>query len=303
MCKGSELDTTPGSFARTILSADALAPRFRGGNQDDNAVLADSASSSLGIGGWENYEPDHIVSQQPLKDTNHGGRRVDHMFTCKLDNSFSQERAFVCQYPEPDSSGPPRISQAHTQMAVWAFCDAVGIDVPRHQWLSDERQVVVEEVGRNDEKTWTTLRLDRGQQCVEEINPDRLRDIFSVQLLAGVEDLSHRNLNIGESGRAYVFDFDKADQVFESTAVLSHACNKACKTIRMLNEVRTTPLSLNRMSICDRVKEIASRINNSPHKQRILSTVEEYDRAFANETDRSFVDQFSNNITTLSESG
>ena len=291
---------TPGSFARSLLDSDALAVRFRDDTLEDNVVLASfpEASSPSGIGGWSEYDPERVVSTQPLKETNYSGRRVDSMSIYTFDEEFEQTRAFVTQYPLEGSSGEPRIGQAHSQMAVWAFCDALGIDVPRHQWLYDERKVVVEEVGTPEEKTWTVLAVE--ERYANEINHTQLQDLISVQLLAGVEDLSYRNLNIGESGRAYVFDFDKADQQFKSTNVLRIACGKICRTIKTIDEVRTTPLQIDRNSICARVQEIATGIANSPHRERILKTVQRYDEVFINETEQSFVELFDNNISILS---
>lgn len=300
MCERKDLDATPGSFARSIFCFDALAPRFRKEKPDDERVLAEStiAASIPGTGGWPEYDPSYVVSRRPLKETQYSGRRADSMFIHTFGEEFEQERAFVTQYPDKGSSGTPRIEQAHSQMAVWAFCDALGVDVPRHQWVEEERKVVVEEVGTPIEKTWTVLALGTAS-CADKIDCVQLKDLFSVQLLAGIEDLRHQNLNIGESGRVYVFDFDKADQVFENHRVLSHSCNKACKTIDMLNEIRTNPLQLNRDEICERVREIATELADSPHKEPILETVRHYDSIFSEETEKEFAELFENNINNL----
>ncbi|WP_254546184.1 hypothetical protein [Halomarina pelagica] len=209
-----------------------------------------------------------------------------------------QVRAFATQYPGVGSTRQPRIRQAHSQMAVWAFCDAIGIDVPRHQWLSGERKVIVEEVGTPVEETWPVLMLpDNG--IADRVDQGRLQDLLSVQLLAGVEDLGSRNLKIGESGRAYVFDFDKADQEYQTHNVLPAACTKAKQSIRLINEVRSEPLTLDRDMLCERTRTIATKINNSVHRDRILATVRRYDDVFFDETNESFADLFANNISCL----
>lgn len=292
--------TTPGSFARALLTSESVAPRFQMPTQNDTCVLADlpCSTSPAGIGGWPEFDLRHVESEQPLKESIYSGRRADSMVIYTFAEEYEQNRAFATQYPQVGSTRQPRIRQAHSQMAVWAFCDAIGIDVPRHQWLSDERKVVVEEVGTPAEKTWPIIALP-DNTVADNVNQERLRDLLSVQLLAGTEDLGHQNLKIGESGHTYVFDFDKADQKYRTPDVLPQACTKAKKSIQIINKARSEPLDIDRDTLCDRTRIIATEIETSVHRDRILTTVGRYDDVFSNETNTSFVDLFDNNISCL----
>lgn len=292
---------TPGEFARSLLDTEAIAQRYRGEEPEDEIVLAADFeySEDSGIGGWPEYSPEHVVSSTPLKETAYSGRRAEAMAIQTLDQSLSHSEAFVTRYPPEESGAGPNIRQGQSQMSVWAFCDAVGIDVPRHHWVPNERAVVVESVGPADEDTSTVLTLD-DPVYADRINPSQIRDLMSVQLLAGVEDITQRNLIIDERGLAYVFDFDKADQRYSSVEALRVACNKSCKTLEILDSIRSEPLGLARSSLCTRTCEIASAINNSSQKERILETVARYDEIFEPETGETFESLFRNNLSVLS---
>lgn len=287
----------PGEFARALLHPEVIASRYIGNTSRDDDVLADynQQDSDVGYGGWPEYPFADVISQQPLKQGNYTGRRVDSMRREKVSTGTHTNAAFVTDYSETG----PQMRQAHSQMAIWAFCDALGIDVPRHHWFPGENIVVVEKVGGLDEKIQDPISLDC--EVADRINPDALLDYISVQLLAGTGDLRPANFKFGEEGQVYIFDFDKADQRFQSVAALRNACNKAMRTVDVLEEARTEDLSIDRDRICSRVQEIATTVNSPPQLNRILGTVELYDDLFAEATSESFEEFFRNNITVFSD--
>lgn len=296
MSRCEEEPPSPGAFARDILHSEAVASRYRVDASSDEVVLADYEQQQVehGYGGWPEYPQKEVVSKQPLKDTEHTGRRVNSMYRLDLAQNGSREAAFVTDY----SGHQLRMQQAHSQMAVWAFCDALGLDIPRHHWLPEDEVVAVEEVGTSDQLVQDPVSVE--PKYAKKVKGEVLLDYISVQLLAGTEDLLPANFKIDSEGHVYVFDFDKADQRFKSIGALRNACNKAMKTVGVLNKVRDDELGITRDTICSRVQEIATTLHSSVHLDRILGTVELYDDLFEESTEKAFQDHFRNNVIVLS---
>jgi hypothetical protein len=290
---------SPGSFARNLLHSEVIASRYLVDTSQDDLVISDYENCGVqtGYGGWPEYSGAEVDSEQPLKQTQYSGRRADSMSRQEIIVDGTPKEAFVTDY----RGGNPNTRQAQSQMTVWAFCDALGLNVPKHHWFPSNETVVVAEVGGPDETVVDPISIE--PSVADHIDPDALMDYISVLLLAGTADLLPKNFKIGEEGQIYVFDFDKADQRFESIRVLKHACTKAMKTVNVLNTVRDEDLPIDRDGICTRVQEIATEINSSPHLNRILGTVELYDDLFIDETSESFEDLFRNNITVFARTG
>lgn len=248
-----------------------------------------------GAGGWEEYHGAKLISEVPLKEGSYSGRRVDSMSRQELLLGGEKYVGFTTDY----SRGDIRMRQAHSQMAVWAFCDALGFHVPRHHWFPDTEIVVVEKVGGIDEQVWDPFSVP--PEIAERVDQHELLDYISVLLIAGNEDLRPPNFKIGDEGQVHVFDFDKSDCRFEALQVLRPTCHKAMKTVDIINDVRDEELSINRDVICDRVREISIRLQSSRHMDRILGTVGLYDDLFQDDTGESFEDLFRNNITVFAE--
>jgi hypothetical protein len=286
---------TPGAFAQDLLCPGALAARYLA-ESAGNTVIADYERQEIeyGYGGWPEYNQSEVKISQQLKETKHSGRRADSMCYQTVQVDGKEVGAFVTDYGTTGAS----LRQAHSQMAVWAFCDAIGLHVPRHHWFPKKDIVAVEEVGGIDEETFDPISVRPA--VADRIADKALLDFISVQLLAGTDDLRPKNFKIGEEGHIYVFDFDKADQPFQSLSVLNNSCGKAMRTVKVLNEVREEPLNIERDRICERVQEIATTLQSSRHMNRILGTVELYDKLFSEETEESFEELFRNNITVFS---
>jgi hypothetical protein len=289
--------TAPGAFARDLFRSGTIASRYVADTSQDNVVLADYEQRGVthGAGGWEEYHTAKLISKVPLKEGSYSGRRVDSMSREKLLLDKKEYVAFSTDY----SMGGVHMRQAHSQMAVWAFCDALGIHVPRHHWFPDNETVVVNEVGGADERVWDPLSVPA--EVAERVNQRVLLDYISVLLITGNEDLRPPNFKIGDEEQVHVFDFDKSDCRFESPRVLRPTCNKAMRTVEVINQVRDEELSIDRDEICSRVRVLSTRIQNSPHMDRILGTVGLYDDIFQDETGESFEDLFRNNIMVFAE--
>lgn len=289
---GSEtVSTSPGEFARTLFSSETIASRFVGDTSQDSTVLADYEQQGVerGYGGWEKYDIAERTSQTPLKQ-GYSGRRVNFMRREELLIDEKKQVAFVTNYSRSGIS----VKQAHSQMCVWAFCDAIGLDVPRHHWFPDDEIVVVEEVGEVNEQVWDLVSVSR--EIAERIDQRALLEYISILLIAGNEDLRPPNFACDEEGQVYVFDFDKSDYRFGSLDILRPTCNKAIKTINLINKVRDEKLSIGRDEICRRVQKISTQLQSTPQMDRVLGTVGLYDDIFADETKKSFEEQFRNNI-------
>lgn len=289
---------TPAAFAQTLLHPGALASRYLA-SSSSNVVIADYAINKVehGYGGWPEYHTAEIGVEQPLKNTQYSGRRADSMHRQEVAIGDEVMGAFVTDCGVTGAS----MRQAHSQMAVWAFCDSIGLHVPRHHWFPTKKIVVVEEVGGTEEETFDPISVP--PYIADRITGNALLDFISIQLLAGTDDLRPANFKIGEEGQIYVFDFDKADQRFQTIGVLRNSCVKAMKTVDVLNEVRAESLAIDRDRICERVQEIATSIQSSPHMNRILGTVELYDDLFVEETGEQFEELFRNNISVFSNPG
>lgn len=295
--RSDAVQTTPGEFARDLFHPETIASRYVADTSQDNIVQADYKQRGVthGAGGWEEYHTAEVISDVPLKEGSYSGRRVDSMSRQELLLEGEEHVAFTTDY----SKGQIRLRQAHSQMAVWAFCDALGLHVPRHHWFPDAEIVVVDEVGGVDEQVWDPVSVPA--EVAERINQRVLLDYISVLLIAGNEDLRPPNFKIGDEGQVYVFDFDKSDYRFESTRVLRPTCNKAMQTVDIMNCVRDDKLSINRDVICNRVRTISMRLQASRHMDRILGTVGLYDDIFQEETEESFENLFRNNIIVFAE--
>lgn len=287
---------SPGDFARTTLSPGTVASRYVGKTSQDHLVLADYETRSIvcGYGGWEKYDRAEINSEVPLKNGSYQGRRVGSMCRQELNIVGDRAVAFVTDYSGDSLS----IRQAHSQMAVWAFCDSLGLNVPRHHWFPDKEIVVVEGVGEVNQAARDPISVN--SEAVNRINSEHLLEYISVLLIAGNADLRPPNFKIGEEGQIYTFDFDKSDQYFKSASALRVACTKALTTIKALDEVRDVPLEIDRSEICSRVEKIATQIQCSQHMDRILGTIELYDKIFKEKTGVSFKNQVGNNISVFS---
>lgn len=285
----------PAAFAQDLLHSGALASRYLV-ETTSNGVAADYELNGVehGYGGWPEYHSAEIAGSQPLKNTQYTGRRVDSMRREEMAIDNKIVGAFVTDYGMTGA----RMRQAHSQMAVWAFCDAIGLQVPRHHWFPDQNIVVVEEVGSAEEETFDPFSVP--PSVADRITGGSLLDFISIQLLAGTDDLRPKNFKIGEEGQIFVFDFDKADQTFQNISVLNNACGKAMQTVKVLNEVRDEGLAIDRDQICARVQEITTTLHSLPHMNRVLGTVELYDDLFHEETGESFETLFRNNITVFS---
>jgi hypothetical protein len=289
--------TTPGEFARDLFHPGTIASRYVTDTPQDNVVPDDYEQRGVthGAGGWEKYHAAKVISEVPLKKGSYSGRRVDSMSRQKLLLEEEEYVAFITDY----SGGGVRMRQAHSQMAVWAFCDALGLQVPCHHWFPDAEIVVVDEVGGIDEQVWDLFSVP--PEIAERVDQRVLLDYISVLLIAGNEDLRPPNFKIGDEGQVHVFDFDKSDHRFGAPRALGPTCNKAMKTVNIINDVRDDELSINRDVICDRVRVISTRLQASRHMDRILGTVGLYDDLFQDETGESFEDLFRNNIIVFAE--
>jgi hypothetical protein len=215
------------------------------------------------------------------------------MSRVELSGSVETGVAYVTDY----SGSDPPIKRAHSQMAGWAFCDALGLDVPRHHWFPEERELVVEAVD-GEGSVENTFEIDAN--VASKIDRNEILDYISVLLLAGTDDLRRSNFAFREDGSVGVFDFDKLDQQFGSRRTLRISCGRAVRTVEALNQLREEPLNITKDSMCSRVTELANIVENSEHQNRIFDTVAQYDQLFPN-SNESFEALIRKNVKTLSE--
>lgn len=254
------------------------------------------------IGYWPEYGEAAVTASRRLRDTDHQrGRNSQYMRVEQLDDSTAAERAFVVEHPANDAR-ENALERAHSRLATWAFVDSLGVAVPRHLWLTDSEELVVEGVSTGEVGAQTVYELSH-PEWASKISPTALLDHCAIQLLAGNRDLGQMNVCTDERGGVHVFDFDRAGIPIASPEAALGACSQAKNTADVLGELRGDGDALfSKSALLDRTRALATALHTEFRSDfdAVLDVVSQYDETFVAETSRRFAETFDQNVTCLS---
>jgi hypothetical protein len=162
------------------------------------------------VGTWNAFDRSDIVEQETLGDAvDNTGHSVDHMNEAKLTDrdGLASDKAYVTDYGHNDHSPmAPTKKQAHSQMAVSASLDAMGVEAPRHHFDSETNKVYVESVSRPGYDA--EIAEDVSTEYADRIDQDQMVDMMAANLVVGNRDLKADNIMVGEDGKVMTFDYD-----------------------------------------------------------------------------------------------
>ena len=305
------------AFAGETFAERAIADRFRppedvrGVPEDatdpldaDIGVRATPASESRPdrFGGWDGYDRENELRRSALDEANEDTGVSSHaMFVVDMKGTETDSyRAFITDYAEVDSRRSISYKQAHSQMATFAFTDAMGIRTPAHTWNDSEEWVAVasvEKYGRSETRSVMDVKNDDdAAEFANNVDREAYVDQMAVQMLAGNTDLHSKNIKLGRDGSVHCFDFDRAGRRFPDMASMEADARKASQSAGRIEFRRDGTFNVDRTDITDRAAEVAYELEESGRKEAVIERVKQYDRLFYNRSGESFASTFEHNI-------
>jgi hypothetical protein len=272
---------TPAEFATQTFTERAQARRIRAGHDGHQALPVDPDADR--VGGWQAFDRDDVIAEQPLGA---GGRTVDFMqtFTMADDAPVATNTAYVTQYGndpadyEAQKVMIPTRENAHSQMAVFAAMDSMGVAAPRHTYDADANQVIVEGVAREG---FDAERADQvSPDAANRVEAEQFKDVMAVNVLLGNIDLKSDNVMIGENGQVVPFDYDFTQTVNDPAIAHANGFSQIQETITSINAVRDVPLATDTDEVYDRVGELARELNDTGTVERVATAAAAYDEFF-----------------------
>jgi hypothetical protein len=292
-----ETTLTPGG-SDSPLDTGALHPRYRDGGQPPRS---DPVSESSGrIGGWDGFSEAQVESSESLLDADMHGATQQNMEILSLSADADAPAAFATQYGTDGKDW----EQAHSQMATFAFADAVGLRYPAHTFDEESKRVIVEDVADEGESTATLWDIsdessDYPAEWTDRVDADELLSHYAVHMLIGNNDLHGGNVIINDEGTVYTFDGDQSEQTFESSEEMRESMGAMGDSIRHLEDNRTEPLNISREDVVEEARSIAIEIQETGRKEEVLDHVGQYDEEFGDRSGRSYRDRLETNLDAL----
>ena len=305
------------TFAEETFAEGAIADRFRA-SEDVRGVPQDATDpldADIGVratpvaegrpsrfGGWDRYDEANEIRRDPLDDANEGKGVSSHaMFLAGMKGTETDSyRAFITDYTDADGIHGISYRQAHSQMATFAFTDAMGVRAPAHTWNEDEEWVAVasvEKYGRSEIRSLNDVKLDDdATEFANNVDRDEYLDQIAVQMLAGNTDLHSENIKLGRDGSVHCFDFDRAGERFPDMASMEAEAYKASRSADKIDFRRDGSFDVDRTDVADRAAEVAYELEESGRKEAVVERVKQYDRLFYDKSGESFASTFKHNI-------
>lgn len=295
---------SPGEFARQAFADGVQARRIEAGF--DGHAAAPINSNTTVIGGWNSFETRDITAREPLKDAVDagGGRTADHMEEVALASRSDRaaNTAYATNYDhESNFQHAPRRENAHSQMAVYASLDAMGVRAPRHAFDTETKTVYVESVQRPGYDTELAEPGELSTEYANRIDPDQMKDVMAANLIVGNGDIKSDNLMVGEDGRVTPFDFDFTDTAGTLASVQVEYDKWISDAIESVNAARDEPLGFDTSEVVDRVEELATQLDESGAVDRVVEAAAEYDDFFQNESKDDYGGWETNNLDRVSD--
>ena len=305
------------TFAEETFAEGAIADRFRA-PEDVRGVPQDATDpldADIGVratpvaesrpgrfGGWDGYDEANELRRDPLDDANEDKGVSSHaMFLAGMKGTETDSyRAFITDYTDADGIHGISYKQAHSQMATFAFTDAMGVRAPAHTWNDDEEWVAVasvEKYGRSEIRSLNDVKPDDdATEFANNVDRDEYLDQMAVQMLAGNTDLHSKNIKLGRDGSVHCFDFDRAGERFPDMASMEAEAYKASRSAGKIDSRRDGSFDVDRTDIADRAAEVAYELEESGRKEAVVERVKQYDRLFYDKSGESFASTFEHNI-------
>jgi hypothetical protein len=301
-------------FATDVFADGAVADRFQDDPRGaDDADTLDPLNPDVGaratpaaesrpnrFGGWGDYHPNHVAyfEEIPRQEKGVTGHVMEQ--AVMLGQETDSLRAYVTHYDNVENESHVEWENAHSQMATFAFTDAMGVRVPAHTYNDDEEWVAVasvEKFGRTDTVTVQDLRKSGTDAAfAENVDRDEYIDQMAVQLLAGNFDLHTQNIKLGRDGTVHCFDLDHAGRRYPDMASLESSAGKAARSASRIDDTRSDDFTVTRTMIADRAAEIAHELEAHGRKDAVIERVKTYDRIFYDRSGEAFAETFKQNI-------
>lgn len=248
------------------------------------------------VGGWKTLNKQSIIEREGLTDIDEieGGSTDSFMERAKLaeEGDTAATEAFITNYNHNiGGNRKPTLENAHSQMALYAGLDAMGVETPRHVFDAENKQVIVEGASRPGYETTTAEAEELPQEHADKIDPEQLQDVLAANLLLGNPDCNAENLIVGEDGTVMSFDYDYSEtfgQLHGDAA--ERAESWIDDAVTQINEVRGDEIDMDASDVADRVEELATQLDESGMVDRVVGAVAEYDEFFADESSDMYAD-------------
>ena len=310
-------DDTPADieqFATDVFADGAVADRFHDDPRGaDDADTLDPLNPDVGAratpaaethpnryGGWDDYHPNNVAYYEEIPTRAKGITAHVMERAVMVGQETDSLRAYVTHYDNVENELHVEWENAHSQMATFAFTDAMGVRVPAHTYNDDEEWVAVasvEKFGRAD--TVSVRDLDdpsTDAAFAENVDRDEYIDQVAVQLLAGNIDHHKDNIMLGRDGTVHCFDLDHAGRRYPDMATLESSAGKASRTADKIDDVRSDDFTVTRTAIADRAAEIAHELEAHDRKDAVIERVKPYDQIFYDRSGETFAQTFKHNI-------
>jgi len=282
---------TAKEFSRQVFANGVQARHIEMGYDGFTAHSLDPDAKT--IGGWKTFDVSNIKTRESIKDAVETTGRTDDFMeevTLKPDLSTAASKAYSTDYGHGSSArNTPNRDNAHSQMAVSAALDSMGVDVPNHAFDTESKTVYVESVARTNYET-QVLGEGNGDgtpsissDLADKIDADQMRDMMAANIIAGNVDLKSDNLMIGEDGRVLTFDFDFTDTYGTLASAESRSQGWVNDSLQAVDKAKTDGFELTSEEVFDRVEEIATQLDSSGRVDKVIETTEKYDEFFQQE--------------------
>lgn len=277
---------TPAEFASQAFADGVQSRAVRAGMDGHSAVPLDADADV--IGSWQAYTIGDVTASSALEETDSGetGRTFAFMQQETLSESDDRAatKAYVTDYDhDSNRSFAPETVHAHSQMAVSAGLDAMGVRGPQHAYDTVNDRVAAESVVRNGYDADYASPDELRSEYANRVRGEQMKDIFAANLIMGNGDLSADNVMIGEDGAVIPFDYDFT-QTKPTTAEVSVQWGRTIDyTIDAINEQRDEPLNIDQNDVLDRTVELARQLKHSGAVERVAAAAKQYDDYFIDE--------------------
>ena len=284
-----------GEWAREHLTEGNIADRHLSGGEGGQRAHPIEEASTGRIGGWDEYDGGE-TSSQPLNETGgRTGRTSHYMDRVDLSGETAAEAgadtAFVTHYTDdarPGTDGdPPHRECANSQMAVYAFADALGAKVPRHTYHRDEEWVAVEGVPGKAAAEWRFHDDEaRARTVTRNVDREQFIEMNAIQLLAGNRDLHGANVFIEPDGSVQCVDTDLGGRGFNDFDGCVRMANKAAAASDKIAQARgdigdkDEEFVVDNEEIAERAREIAVALDESGRDEAAIAAMKAYDDFF-----------------------
>lgn len=274
-------------FAEQTFAEGTQARRLTAGMTGREATIAETGRN---IGGWKTFTQESIVNREGLSSVGdvEGGSTEGFMDRVQLSEGgdTAATEAYVTKYNHNKlGNRNPSMENAHSQMAVYAGLDAMGVETPRHAFDAESKEVFVEGVSRPGYEATTAEAHNLPQDHADKIDPEQLKDVMAANMILGNVDVNAENLMVGEDGTVISFDYDYSETFGQLRGnAAERAESWVDDAVSQINAVRSDEINMDADDVADRAEELATQLDESGMVDQVIDAVGEYDEFFADES-------------------